>query len=227
MLERIRAIIHLDLDAFYASIEQRDHPEYRGKPVIVGGSPDRRGVVATASYEARQFGVHSAMPSRTAFRLCPSAIFLPARFEVYRAVSRQIMAIFHQQTMLVEPLSLDEAYLDVSDSVQDLNEAVKRAAEIKQQILEQTQLTASAGVSYCKFLAKIASDRNKPDGLTVITLEEAPVFLEALPIEKFFGVGKVTAAKLRDLGIQAGADLTRLGEERLRELLGKHGSQLY
>ena len=227
MQDATRAILHIDLDAFYASVEQRDHPEFRGKPVIVGGLPDRRGVVATASYEARQFGIHSAMPSRTAFRLCPSAIFLPARFEVYRAVSQQIMAIFHQHTALVEPLSLDEAFLDVTESVNNLDEAVQLAREIKQQIWKRTQLTASAGVSYCKFLAKIASDRNKPDGLTVITPQEAPGFLEALPIEKFFGVGKVTASKLRKSGIQAGADLKRLGEERLRELLGKHGAELY
>ncbi len=227
MQEETRAILHIDLDAFYASVEQRDHPEYRGKPVIVGGSPDRRGVVATASYEAREFGVHSAMPSRTALRLCPSAIFLPARFEVYRAVSQEIMAIFHQHTAFVEPLSLDEAYLDVTASVRYLDEAVQIAREIKRQIREQTELTASAGISYCKFLAKIASDRNKPNGLTVITPQEASVFLEALPIEKFFGVGKITATRLRALGIQAGADLKHVGEIRLRELLGKHGTQLY
>ena len=194
MHEGMRAILHLDLDAFYASIEQRDHPEYRGKPVIVGGSPDRRGVVATASYEARQYGVHSAMPSRTAQRLCPDAIFLPARFEVYRTVSQQVMTIFRQHTTLVEPLSLDEAYLDVTDAVRNLEEAARLAKEIKRQIWDQTGLTASAGVSYCKFLAKIASDAHKPDGLTIILLEEASAFLEALPIEKFFGVGKVTAA---------------------------------
>src|SRR5215472_12155385 len=222
-----RAILHLDLDAFYASIEQRDHPEYRGKPVIVGGSPDRRGVVATASYEARRFGVHSAMPSRTAQRLCPEAIFLPARFEVYRAVSGQLMAIFQAHTALVEPLSLDEAYLDVTAAVRDLEEAARLAREIKQQIRSTTDLTASAGVSYCKFLAKVASDAHKPDGLTIISLEQAPAFLEALSIDTFFGVGKVTAAKLRELGIEHGADLKRLGEERLRALLGKHGSQLY
>jgi DNA polymerase-4 len=227
MHETTRVILHLDLDAFYASIEQRDHPQYRGKPVIVGGSPDRRGVVATASYEARTYGVHSAMPSRTAQRLCPEAIFLPARFEVYRAVSQQIMTLFRQQTDLVEPLSLDEAYLDVTDAVHNLDEAALVAQEIKRQIGDQTGLTASAGVSYCKFLAKIASDAHKPDGLTVISLEEAPAFLEALPIEKFFGVGKVTAAKLRELGIQTGADLKQMGEERLRGLLGKHGGQLY
>jgi len=175
----------------------------------------------------REYGVHSAMPSRTAQRLCPDAIFLPARFEVYRAVSQQIMTLFRQQTALVEPLSLDEAYLDVTAAVYTLDGAARLAQEIKRQIWEQMQLTASAGVSYCKFLAKIASDAHKPDGLTVITPEEAPVFLEALPIEKFFGVGKVTAAKLRDLGIQTGADLKRLGEERLHDLLGKHGGQLY
>src|SRR5438270_2922550 len=134
MHEKVRAILHLDLDAFYASLEQRDHPEYRGEPVIVGGSPDRRGVVATGSYEARKFGVHSAMPSRTAYRLCPQAIFLPARFEVYRAVSQQIMAIFRQQTALVEPLSLDEAYLDVTDTAHQLDEAARLAREIKRQI---------------------------------------------------------------------------------------------
>ena len=184
-------------------------------------------MVATASYEARKFGVHSAMPSRTAQRLCPAAIFLPARFEVYRAVSQQIMTIFRQQTALVEPLSLDEAYLDVTDAVRTLEEAVRLAQEIKRQIWGQTQLTASAGVSSCKFLAKIASDAHKPDGLTVIPQEEASAFLEALPIEKFFGVGKVTAAKLRELGIQTGADLKHMGEERLRDLLGKHGGQLY
>jgi DNA polymerase-4 len=227
MHESARAILHIDLNAFYASIEQRDHPEYRGKPVIVGGSPDRRGVVATASYEARRYGVHSAMPSRTAQRLCPDAIFLPARFDAYRAVSQQIMTIFRQQTALVEPLSLDEAYLDVTAVVHNLEEAARLAQEIKQQIWEQTQLTASAGVSSCKFLAKMASDANKPDGLTVISQEEASAFLEVLPIEKFFGVGKVTAAKLRELGIQTGADLKRLGEERLHDLLGKHGGQLY
>src|SRR5947209_2341134 len=227
MNKAARAILHIDLDAFYASIEQRDHPEYRGMPVIVGGSPDRRGVVATASYEARKYGVHSAMPSRTAYRLCPQAIFLPARFEVYRAVSQQVMAIFHQQATLVEPLSLDEAFLDVTDMAHHLDKAARLASEIKRQIWDQTRLTASAGVSYCKFLAKIASDAHKPDGLTVISQEEASAFLETLPIEKFFGVGKVTAARLRELGIQTGADLKHLGEERLRELLGKHGGQLY
>jgi len=223
----LRFILHIDLDAFYASIEQRDHPDLQGKPVIVGGSADRRGVVSTASYEARHFGVHSAMPSRTAQRLCPEAIFLPPRFEVYREVSAQIMAIFQAQTNLVEPLSLDEAYLDVTAAVHDLEEAVQLAREIKQQIRSTTRLTASAGVSYCKFLAKLASDARKPDGLTLISPEQAPAFLDALPIDKFFGVGKVTAAKLRELGVENGADLKRLSEERLHALLGKQGSQLY
>src|SRR6266699_3634344 len=222
-----RFILHIDLDAFYASIEQRDRPELRGKPVIVGGSPDRRGVVSTASYEARRFGVHSAMPSRTAQRLCPEAIFLPARFEVYRAVSGQVMAIFQSHTALVEPLSLDEAYLDVTAAVHHLEEAAQLAREIKQQIRSTTDLTASAGVSYCKFLAKLASDAHKPDGLTVISPEQAPAFLDTLSIDKFFGVGKVTAGKLRKLGIENGVDLKRLDEGRLRALLGKHGSQLY
>ncbi len=222
-----RFILHIDLDAFYASIEQRDRQELRGRPVIVGGSPDRRGVVSAASYEARRFGVHSAMPSRTAQRLCPEAIFLPPRFEVYKAVSQEVMAIFQAQTNLVEPLSLDEAYLDVTAAVHDLDEATRLAWEIKEQIRSTTELTASAGVSYCKFLAKLASDAHKPDGLTVISPVQAPAFLDALSIDKFFGVGKVTAGKLRELGIEHGADLKRLGEERLRALLGKHGSQLY
>src|SRR5260221_8108011 len=222
-----RFILHIDLDACYASIEQRDHPDLRGNPVIVGGSPDRRGVVSTASYEARRFGVHSAMPSRTAQRLCPEAIFLPARFEVYRTVSQQVMSIFQAHTALVEPLSLDEAYLDVTTVVRDLEEAARLARKIKQQIRSTTDLTASAGVSYCKFLAKLASDAHKPDGLTVISPEQAPAFLDALSIDKFLGVGKVTAAKLRESGIANGADLKRLDEERLRALLGKQGSQLY
>ncbi len=226
-MQKLRFILHIDLDAYYASIEQRDHPDLRGKPVIVGGSPDRRGVVSTASYEARRFGVHSAMPSRTAQQLCPEAIFLPPRFGVYRAVSQQVMAIFKGHTELVEPLSLDEAYLDVTAAVHNLEEAVKLARGVKGQIRSTTDLTASAGVSYCKFLAKLASDAHKPDGLIVISPEQAPAFLDALSIDKFFGVGKVTARKLRDLGIENGADLKRLSEERLRALLGKQGSQLY
>jgi DNA polymerase-4 len=222
-----RFIIHCDLDAFYASVEQRDEPALRGKPVIVGGSPERRGVVSTASYEARKYGVHSAMPCRTAQRLCPEAIFLPPRFEVYKAVSQQIMAIFRAHTDIVEPLSFDEAYLDVSAVVHNLEEATQLAQKIKQQIFDATKLTASAGVSFSKSLSKAASDANKPDGLTVISLQQAPIFLDALPVAQFFGVGKVTAAKLKQAGIHTGADLKRLGEEPLWALLGKYGSHLY
>src|SRR5258708_701958 len=222
-----RFIIHCDLDAFYASVEQRDEPTLRGKPVIVGGSPDRRGVVSTASYEARKFGVHSAMPCRTAQQLCPEAIFLPARFEVYRAASHPIMAIFRAHTDVVEPLSLDEAYLDVSGVIRDLEEATQLARTIKQHIRDTTKLTASAGISYSKSLAKIASDLHKPDGLTTISLQQAPAFLDTLPIDQFFGVGKVTAAKLRHRSIETGADLKGLGESQLRVLLGTYGSFLY
>jgi DNA polymerase-4 len=226
-MHETRFILHIDLDAFYASVEQRDFPDLRGKPVIVGGSPDRRGVVSTASYEARKYGVHSAMPCRTAQQLCPEAIFLPPRFEMYKAVSQQIMAIFREHTDLVEPLSLDEAYLDVSAAVHTLEEATQLARNIKQQIFDATKLTASAGVSFSKSLSKAASDAHKPDGLTVISLQQAPFFLNALPIDQFLGVGKVTAAKLRKVGIETGADLKHLGEDQLRTLLGKYGSHLY
>ena len=222
-----RVVLHLDLDAYYASIEQRDHPELRGKPVVVGGSPQSRGVVATCSYEARAFGVRSAMPTRTAYQLCPQAIFLPPRFEVYRAVSAQVMAIFKSITALVEPLSLDEAFLDVSSCVSDFPEAVQLARTIKERIREETGLTASAGISFNKLLAKLGSDAHKPDGLTLITPEQAPAFLDALPIDKFFGVGKVTEAALRERGIRTGADLRRMSEEELRALLGSRGSLLY
>jgi len=222
-----RIVLHIDLDAYYASIEQRDHPELRGKPVVVGGSPQSRGVVATCSYEARAFGVRSAMPARTAYRLCPQAIFLPPRFEVYHAVSVQIMAILKSVTSLVEPLSLDEAYLDITSNVSDFPEAVQLACTIKERIREETGLTASAGVSFNKLLSKLGSDAHKPDGLTLITPEQAPAFLDALPVEKFFGVGRVTAAALRERGILSGSDLRRMGEEELRGLLGSRGSLLY
>ncbi|GHO70238.1 DNA polymerase IV [Ktedonobacter sp. SOSP1-52] len=222
-----RKIIHIDMDAFYASIEQRDRPELRGKPVIVGGDPNRRGVVATCSYEARRFGIHSAMPSRTAFKRCPHAIFVPPRFEVYRAVSTQIMQIFHDYTELVEPLSLDEAFLDVTHNKFNIPSATHVAREIKQRIYERTQLTASAGVSYNKFIAKLASDYKKPDGLTVITPQQASRFLESLPIQKFFGIGRVTASRFQEYGIHTGADLKSLSEERLRELFQERGSMFY
>ena len=194
-----RKIIHIDMDAFYASVEQRDHPELQGKPVAVGGSK-RRGVVASASYEARKYGVRSAMPSMTAARLCPQLIFVKSRFDVYREASQQIRAIFREYTDLVEPLSLDEAYLDVTNPKKGKPSATLIAEEIRQRIFETTQLTASAGVSFNKFLAKIASDINKPNGLKVIEPEEALAFLEGLPIEKFHGIGKVTAEKMKTNG---------------------------
>ena len=188
---RQRKIIHIDMDAFYASVEQRDDPELRGKPVAVGGSRER-GVVAAASYEARRFGVRSAMPSVTAKRKCPELIFVKPRFDVYRAVSHQIRAIFAEYTPLIEPLSLDEAYLDVTENLKAMASATEIAEEIRARIRAETGLTASAGVSYNKFLAKMASDERKPDGLFVITPRMGPAFVEALPVGKFHGIGPVT-----------------------------------
>lgn len=202
---RVRKIIHVDMDAFYASVEQRDDPSLRGKPVAVGGG--HRGVVAAASYEARKFGIRSALPSVTARRRCPELIFVKPRFDVYRAVSQQIRAIFAGYTELVEPLSLDEAYLDVTDDRLGLGSARAIAEDIRRRIREETGLTASAGVSYCKFIAKLASDYRKPDGLTVITPERGPQFVAALPVARFHGVGPVTARKMERLGIATGADL--------------------
>ena len=200
-----RKIIHVDMDAFYASVEQRDDPELRGKPVAVGGQ--HRGVVMAASYEARKFGVHSAMPSVTAKRRCPEIIFVKSRFDVYRAVSQQIRAIFLDYTDLVEPLSLDEAYLDVTEDRHGLGSARAIAEDIRRRIREETGLTASAGVSYCKFIAKLASDHRKPDGLCVITPEKGADFVASLPVARFHGVGPVTARKMEQLGILTGADL--------------------
>lgn len=222
----MRKIIHVDMDAFYASIEQRDHPEYRGKPLAVGYAFER-GVVAAASYEARTFGVRSAMPSRTALQRCPHLIFVPARFDVYRAVSLQIRKIFLAFTDLVEPLSLDEAYLDVTENRFGVSSATLIAKEIKRRILKATGLTASAGVSVNKFLAKIASDYNKPDGLYVILPEEAASFVENLKIEQFWGVGRVTTEKMHRLGIHIGGDLKKLGEDELVRLFGKMGRAYY
>ena len=219
-------IIHIDMDAFFAAVEQRDNPELRGKPVSVGGA-GLRGVVASASYEARKFGVRSAMPSITAKRLCPGLIFVKSRFDVYRAVSQQIRAIFFEYTDLVEPLSLDEAYLDVTENKMQIPSAIKIAMEIRQKIREQTELTASAGVSFNKFLAKTASDINKPDGLKYISKEEAIPFLEALPIGKFHGIGKVTAAKMQRMGIYKGGDLKKLDEVELVRRFGKVGRFYY
>lgn len=222
----MRKIIHIDMDAFYASVEQRDRPELRGKPVAVGGS-SRRGVVASASYEARRFGVRSAMPSMTAQRLCPQIIFVKSRFDVYREVSSQIRAVFLEYTDLVEPLSLDEAYLDVTENKKNLRSAILIARQIRQKIVEETQLTASAGVSFNKFLAKVASDINKPDGLKVILPEEAEAFLEKLPVEKFHGIGKVTAKRMKKMGLYTGGDLKKMSELELVRRFGKAGLHYY
>lgn len=222
----VRKIIHIDMDAFYASIEQRDSPELRGKPIAVGYAGER-GVVAAASYEARKYGVHSALSSRMALARCPHLIFVPGRRDVYKAVSRQVMEIFLDYTDLVEPLSLDEAYLDVTENKIGMPSATIIAKEIKQRIKETTGLTASAGVSFNKFLAKIASDYNKPDGLYVVTPDMAESFVEELPIERFWGVGKVTADKMHRLGIRCGADLKRFEESDLVRHFGKGGYTFY
>ncbi|MBW9052468.1 DNA polymerase IV [Rhizobium mesosinicum] len=222
----IRKIVHVDMDAFYASVEQRDHPELRAKPIAVGGSA-ARGVVAAASYEARKFGVHSAMPSVTAKRRCPELIFVPPRFDVYKAVSQQIREIFAEYTPLIEPLSLDEAYLDVTENLKGMEVATEIASEIRARIKQVTGLNASAGISYNKFLAKMASDLNKPNGQAVITPKNGPVFVEALSIKKFHGVGPATAEKMHRLGIETGADLKQQTLEFLIEHFGKSGPYFY
>jgi DNA polymerase-4 len=201
----LRKIIHVDMDAFYASVEQRDNPELRGRPLAVGGGV--RGVVAAASYEARKFGVRSAMPAVTAKRRCPELIFVKPRFDAYRAVSAQIRAIFLDYTPHVEPLSLDEAYLDVTEDLKGIGIATTIAEEIRARIFAETGLTASAGVSYNKFLAKIASDQNKPNGICIVTPARGPAFVESLPVKRFHGVGPKTAEKMARLGIETGADL--------------------
>ena len=218
----VRKIIHVDMDAFYASVEQRDNPALRGKPLAVGGSA-ARGVVAAASYEARAFGVHSAMPSVTAKRKCPPLIFVPPRFEVYRAVSQQIRAIFAEYTPLVEPLSLDEAYLDVTENLKGMALASEIAAEIRARIFAETGLTASAGISYNKFLAKMASDQRKPNGQFVIPPQHGPAFVEALPVKKFHGVGPATAERMRRHGIETGRDLKEKSLAFLQQHFGKSG----
>ncbi len=215
------------MDAFYASVEQRDNPELKGKPVIVGGDPRGRGVVATCSYEARKFGIHSAMSAARAYRLCPEAIFVRPRFPVYREVSHQIREIFLSYTDLVEPLSLDEAYLDVSQNKTGIQSATWIAQEIRRKILERTRLTASAGVSYNKFLAKIASDVQKPNGLTVVTPDQASDFIARLPIRRFHGVGRVTEKKMKRLAIHCGADLLKVELDDLIRVFGKAGAYYY
>ena len=221
----LRKIIHIDMDAFFASVEQRDAPSLKGTPVAVGGSRER-GVVAAASSEAR-FGVRSAMASVVAARLCPELIFCPPRFEVYRGVSRQIRAIFAEHTALIEPLSLDEAYLDVTQDLQGIGSATRMAELIRARILRDTGLTASAGVSYNKFLAKIASDQNKPDGLCVIRPGEGAEFVSALPVRRFHGVGPRSAEKMAGLGILTGADLRARPIAFLREHFGAQAEYLY
>lgn len=214
------------MDAFFASVEQRDNPELKGKPVAVGGSA-KRGVVAAASYEARKFGVYSAMPSVTALRKCPQLIFVPPRFEVYKSVSQQIHQVFKKYTDLIEPLSLDEAYLDVTQNKQGIASATEIAQLIKSEIRQHTGLTASAGVSMNKFLAKVASDVDKPDGLFVIRPQQAQDFIDRLPIERFFGVGQVTAKKMKALGIFNGATLKQWSSEDLLQQFGKSGAYFY
>ena len=218
----VRKIIHLDMDAFYASVEQRDDPSLRGKPVAVGGARER-GVVMAASYEARQFGVRSAMPSATARRLCAELVFVKPHFDVYKEVSRQIRAIFLDYTPLVEPLSLDEAYLDVTTNLKNMPLASEIAREIRARILEETGLTASAGISYNKFLAKLASDHRKPNGQFVIPPEKGPAFVESLPVGRFHGVGPATEAKMKRLGIHTGSDLKAQTLEFLQQYFGKAG----
>ena len=222
-----RKIVHVDLDAFYASVEQRNNPHYRGKPLVVGGLPQQRGVVVAASYGARKFGIHSAMPSYLALQKCPTLVFAPPRFEVYRSISTQIHAIFKRHTDLVEPVALDEAYLDVTQNKLGLPYATTIARQIKAAILAETNLTASAGVSVNKFLAKTASGMNKPNGLTVILPEHAADFVAALPIEKFHGIGQVTAAKMHNLGIHTGADLKQYSQAELVRHFGKVGHFYY
>lgn len=223
---KIRKIIHIDMDAFYASVEQRDYPELRGKPIAVGHA-EERGVVATASYEARRYGVHSAMSSQKAKRLCPQLIFIPGRMEVYKSVSEQIRDIFRDYTDIIEPLSLDEAFLDVTENKFDIPYAIEIAKEIKRRIREELHLVASAGVSYNKFLAKIASDYRKPDGLFVIHPNRAQHFIDRLPVESFWGVGPVTAQKMYQLGIYNGEQLKACSLNMLTRQFGKAGAIYY
>ena len=223
-----RRIIHIDMDAFYAAVEQRDNPDLRGKPVIVGGSPDSRGVVATCSYEARRYKIHSAMSSAKAAKLCPQGIFIKPRFDVYRRVSADVFSVFQAHTHLVEPLSLDEAYLDVTATVQNENcSATKLAHTILGEIQQRTQLTASAGISYNKFLAKIASDINKPNGCFTITPEQSGDFIARLPIRKFHGIGRVTEQKMKHMEIENGGDLKNFSLAELRQTFGKVGEYYY
>ncbi len=222
-----RKIIHIDMDAFYASIEQRDNPSLKGKPLVVGGSPHGRGVVSTCSYEARKYGIHSAMPCKEAYIRCPYAVFVRPRFYVYKEVSNQIRNIFHRYTDLVEPLSLDEAFLDVTENKKKIKSATIIAKLIKEDIKRETGLTASAGLSYNKYVAKLASDYQKPNGLTVITEDNVQEFLDALPVKKFFGVGKVTERVLKNNGINTGYDLRNTSLDKLEKIFKNRGLELY
>ena len=215
------------MDAFFAAVEQRDTPQYRNQPVVVGGDANARGVVSTCSYEARKYGIHSAMPASQAYRRCPHAIFVRPRFEAYREASKQIRDVFHQFSDKVEPLSLDEAYLDVTGSSDYRGSATRIAQAIKRRIVEKTELTASAGVSYNKFLAKLASDVNKPDGLFLITPEQGPAYVEQLPIGRFHGIGKATERKMRNLGIETGKDLKNCSIHLLQKNFGKSGEYYF
>jgi len=226
-MNTIRKIIHIDMDAFFASVEQLDNPELKQRPVIVGGDPRSRGVVAACSYEARHFGIHSAMSCAKAIKLCPKAVFIRPNKARYKEISLQIMSIFKEYTDLVEPLSLDEAFLDITENKKDIASATWTAQMICQQIYQQTGLTASAGVSFNKFLAKVASDLNKPNGISVITPEESQLFISQLPIGKFFGVGKVTKKKMNGLGIHTGGDLIKYDKSLLCHHFGKAGSYFY
>ncbi|MBM0207372.1 DNA polymerase IV [Micromonospora sp. STR1s_5] len=222
----VRKIIHIDMDAFYASVEQRDDPDLRGKPLAVGGSRER-GVVMAASYEARAYGVRSAMPSATARRLCPDLVFVRPRFDAYKAISAEIRAVFEEHTAIIEPVALDEAYLDVTENLKGMPTATDVARDIRAMILARTGLVASAGVSYNKFLAKVASDHRKPDALFVITPASGPAFVEALPIGRFHGVGPVTEAKMKRLGIHTGADLKARSLDELRAAFGSSSEYYY
>lgn len=222
-----RYILHVDMDAFYAAVEQHDRPELRGKPILVGGSPEGRGVVTTASYEARPFGCRSAMPTATALRLCPQALVIRPRFERYAEVSRQVFEILESASPLVEPLSIDEAFLDVTGSLRLLGSAVEIARSIKRRIHATTGLTASVGVAPNKFVAKLASDHRKPDGLVVVAPDEVQAFLDPLPIGRLWGVGKATQPRFAALGVQTFADVRRMSEAQLKGVFGEAGTRFY
>jgi len=222
-----KKIIHLDMDAFYASIEKRDNPKLQSIPVVVGGMPNSRGVVSTCCYEARKFGIHSSMPAAKAKRLCNHAIFIHPKMNIYKKESRKIFSIYSRFTNIMEPLSLDEAYLDVTEDKLKIGSAIRTAKIIKKEVYKETGLTVSAGVSYNKFLAKTASDMNKPDGLTVLLPDDAEKLLKTFPVEKFYGIGNATSKKMHTHGIYTGGDIIKVGKNRLYQLFGKQGLLFY